>query len=262
MLLRKDGADVIAIPQPSHAWLSGQLARAWGNQNFAVPVPYEEVCLAAELHDIGWLSFEEAPVLDAETGLPQEFFKVPPKVHIALWGEGVRRAGVFGRYCALLVSLHADTIYGRYFDFGKARPGDAEAVRAFLDGQHRFQARMAASLRACPQVGEEALPEAIERNRLLIAALDWISLDICWGVTTAKTIPDVPVAGNQRTSLSLRPRGSRDDLILDPWPFREPSIAVRAEGKRLRGRLSAQDDLPRALDEAEPVLVTARLQAV
>ncbi len=215
MLLRKDGLDVIAIPQPSHAWLSGQLARAWGNQTFAAPVPREELCLAAELHDIGWLSWEEAPLLDAGTGLPQEFFKVPPKSHIALWREGVRRAGVFGHYCALLVSLHADTIYGRYFDFGKARPEDAEAVRAFLDEQHRFQARAAASLRASPEIGEQASPVAVERNRLLIAALDWISLDICWGVTTEKTIPDVPVAGDQRTGLSLRPRGGRDDLVLD-----------------------------------------------
>ena len=48
MLLRKDGLDVIAIPQPSHAWLSGQLARAWGNDQFAVPLPNEDVCLAAE----------------------------------------------------------------------------------------------------------------------------------------------------------------------------------------------------------------------
>lgn len=202
MLLRKDGLDVIAIPQPSHAWLSGQLARAWGNQSFAAPVPREELCLAAELHDIGWLSWEEAPLLDAGTGLPQEFFKVPPKSHIALWREGVRRAGTFGHYCALLVSLHADTIYGRYFDFGKARPEDAEAVRAFLDEQHRFQARAAAALRASPEIGEQASPVAVERNRLLIAALDWISLDICWGVTTEKTIPDVPVAGDQRTGLA------------------------------------------------------------
>ena len=44
MLLRKDGLDVIAIPQPSHAWLSGQMARAWGNRRFAAPMPYDEVC--------------------------------------------------------------------------------------------------------------------------------------------------------------------------------------------------------------------------
>src|SRR5690348_7524279 len=53
MLFRADGEDAIAIAQPSHAWLSGQLARAWGNERFAAPAPYEEVCLGAEQHDIG-----------------------------------------------------------------------------------------------------------------------------------------------------------------------------------------------------------------
>jgi Protein of unknown function (DUF3891) len=112
MLLRKDGLDVIAIPQPSHAWLSGQIAHAWGNERFAAPMPYDEVCLAAGLHDIGWLDWEMRPALDAGTGLPHEFFRprLKAKLHIALWRERVRRARVFGRYPALLVSFHADTI--------------------------------------------------------------------------------------------------------------------------------------------------------
>jgi hypothetical protein len=133
MLLRTDGLDVIAIPQPSHAWLSGQLARAWGNDQFAARVPNEDVCLATELHDIGWLAWEEAPALDAGTGRPLPFSKVAPKEHIGLWREGVRRAHAFGRYPALLVSLHADTIYARHFNFAKSSLGDAAAVRAFLD---------------------------------------------------------------------------------------------------------------------------------
>lgn len=259
MLLRKDGPGVIAIPQPSHAWLSGQMARAWGNEHFAAPVPHDEVCLAAEQHDIGWLSWEETPLLDTETGLPQEFFKVPPKIHIALWREGVRRARAFGRYPALLVSLHADTIYARYFDFAKTSPENAEAVRAFLDEQHRFQARIVASLRAEPESGSQASSEAIERNRLLIAALDWISLEICWGVKKETSIPGVPTVGEQTVELSLHPRGDGHHLILHPWPFQGESLAVRAEGKRLHGRFSTQEELLRALDAAEPVRVTATL---
>ncbi|HUB64949.1 MAG TPA: DUF3891 family protein [Methylocella sp.] len=258
MLLRKDGPDVIAIPQPSHAWLSGQMARAWGNAHFAAPTPREEVCLAAEQHDIGWHSWELAPALDPGTGLPQEFFKVPPKAHIALWREGVRRARAFGCYPALLVSLHADTIYARYFDFTKASVENASAVRAFLDEQHRFQARLIAFLCANAENGPQASPKNVARNQLLIAALDWISLEICWGVTTEKTIPDVPMSGDHGVGLSLR-RGGGDDLVLDPWPFREASLIVCAEGKRLRGRFLSQDDLARALDAAEPVRVTVTL---
>ncbi|WGJ13510.1 DUF3891 family protein [Methylocapsa sp. D3K7] len=258
MLLRTDGLDVIAIPQPSHAWLSGQLARAWGNDRFAAPVPNEDVCLAAELHDIGWLAWEEAPVLEAGSGLPMPFSKVPPQTHIGLWREGVRRARTFGRYPALLVTLHADTIYARYFDVAKASPEDAEAVRAFLDDQHDVQARLAASLRADPEYGEQASPENITRNQRLIAALDWMSLAICWGVESDQKIPDVPTEGEGKTELSLRFR-DRQNLILEPWPFHQTSIAVRAEGKRLRGRFSTQKELQQALNEAEPVRVTAVL---
>lgn len=53
-------------------------------------------------------------------GLPQEFFRVPSKLHIALWREGARRARIFGRYPAPLVSFHAETIYAQYFNFTKA----------------------------------------------------------------------------------------------------------------------------------------------
>jgi Protein of unknown function (DUF3891) len=263
MLLRKDGLDVIAIPQPSHAWLSGQLARAWGNDQFAAPVPNEEFCLAAEQHDIGWLAWEEAPALDAGTGLPLPFSKVAPKEHIRLWREGVRRTRAFGRYPALLVSLHADTIYTRYFDFAKTSPEDAAAVRIFLDEQHGLQARLAASLRDDPAYGGLASPENIACNQRLIAALDWLSLEICWGVGKEIKIPDVPTAGERRTELSLcQSQGENlilDEVILDPWPFREASLMVRAEGKRLHGQFSTQDELLHALDDAEPVLVTAVL---
>jgi len=48
----------------------------------------------------------------------------------------------------------------------------AEAVRVLLDEQHRFQARTAASMRADPKLAEQASPETIEHNQLLIAALD------------------------------------------------------------------------------------------
>ena len=47
MLYREESGDRIAISQPAHAWLCGQLARAWGNELFGEVTPLEEVCLAA-----------------------------------------------------------------------------------------------------------------------------------------------------------------------------------------------------------------------
>jgi hypothetical protein len=66
---------VIAIPQPSHAWLYGQMARAWGNAHFTAPAPHEEVCLAAKQHDIGWLSSEIAPAFECRNRPPARVFQ-------------------------------------------------------------------------------------------------------------------------------------------------------------------------------------------
>jgi hypothetical protein len=106
-------------------------------------MPYDEVCLATGQHDIGWLDWEMRPVLDAGTG-----------------SRGRFSGG------------QADTIYAQYFNFNKASVENAEALRAFLDEQHRFQAPTAASMRVDPMLADQASPETIERNQLLIAALD------------------------------------------------------------------------------------------
>jgi hypothetical protein len=260
MLLREDGEAVIAIPQPSHSWLSGQLARAWGNDRFAQPAPFEEVCLAAEQHDIGWLTWEAEPTLDPASGRPRTFMQVGPETHTALWHDGVRRAGIYGRYAALLVSLHADTIYSRFFRFDKAPPEEARLVRAFLDEQHAFQQVTIASLMADPLTAADAAPEAIERNRLTIAALDWISLHLCWGVKEEVRIPEVPVAGRERIEMRLRPGATRGEVIVDPWPFGPERLAVRAEGKRLSDRYTDDEALRAALRAAEPVPIRATLR--
>ena len=82
MLLREDGDAVVCIGQPAHAWLSGQLARSWALD----PVePWEEVCLAAEQHDLGMAAWDAVPELNPETGRPYSFMEMPLDTHLRLW---------------------------------------------------------------------------------------------------------------------------------------------------------------------------------
>ena len=76
MLVRLDDEGALAIGQLSHAWLSGQLARAWGNERFGPVEPREEIVLGAEQHDIGWALFDLEPRFNPETGLPRSFLEV------------------------------------------------------------------------------------------------------------------------------------------------------------------------------------------
>ena len=89
MLVRHDSRGVLVIGQPSHAWISGQLARVWGSERFGAVEPYEEVCLAAEQHDVGMAMWDLEPPRHTESGLPVSFLQMAIPDHIDLWTTGV-----------------------------------------------------------------------------------------------------------------------------------------------------------------------------
>jgi len=128
MLYRQEKQGRIAITQPTHAWLSGQLGRAWGNERFGEVAPWEEVCLGAEQHDVGHTAWEQAPTLNPQTGLPYSFLEMPRQLHVRLWSEAARCVLPQGRYAALLVSLHGTRLY-QHYDAANDLPENVQAVK-------------------------------------------------------------------------------------------------------------------------------------
>jgi hypothetical protein len=177
--------DHLIIGQPAHAWVSGQLARAWGNDAFPPPAPREPVCLAAEQHDVGWAEADLAPLV-GPSGRPATFLEYPRPEHVAIWREAPRRLLAQSRYAALLVSLHGTSLYERVDPAGY--PDDvAEPIRAYVRGQRSLQSELAAGLDA----------DEVDRNRRLILAWDRLSLALCHGEAT--TLEAVPAAGGAAT---------------------------------------------------------------
>jgi hypothetical protein len=264
MLFRRDQDDIIAIPQPSHAWLSGQLARAWGNEAFSAPAPHEEVCLGAEQHDIAWLPWEAAPTFNPATGLPHDFREIDAKTRVDLWTEGIFRALSFGLYPTLLISLHAHTIHSRSARPNNAPPADEghRRMQAFLQEQQAFRQSLLKTLAAQPRYREFATAEIAERNRLFVFAVDRMSLEICWGVRGEVVIPGVPKDDRTRIDLRLRSRtGAPDDLILDPWPFSTGQCKLICEGRRLEKRFDDEAAMRKAVaDPAKAVLLEMTLR--
>ncbi len=143
MLHRPSLEGLICITQPNHAWVSGQLARAWGNERFGEFVPIQEVCIGAEQHDIGWLVWEGAPTLNKHSGYPHRFTEVPTKVHVAMWSDAKHLTQPYGRYVALLVSLHGTGLYERFLGWQKS-PDSRQIVQNFLEHEYAFQAELTA----------------------------------------------------------------------------------------------------------------------
>ena len=204
MVLRKDERGVIAIGQPSHAWISGQLARAWGNARFGAVEPVEEVCLAAEQHDIGMAAWDLSPTFNMETGLPHSFIEMPLGIHLSLWRFGPRYVLPQSRYAALLVSMHGARLYERR-DLDRLAEADATAVREFLDEQRGFQERLLTSLRADPETAVAAAPSAVARNSDLIWTWDLLSLALCLDWAPRASPASQPTTG---LPISSSPRGT------------------------------------------------------
>lgn len=213
MLFRLAQPVPLAISQPAHAWISGQLLRAW-----ATPLP-EPVLLAAEQHDIGWLDWETDPGFDPATGRPFLFRHLGAAVHAPMWARGIERArAAWGTHVGLLVSRHGCVIYTRFTDRSRMAPADADAAERFLATQRAFQAGWAEAL---------GLDDAqLARETALIALSDTLSLALCGEVAApvALELPDGP-------RLQLEPTDTPDRFTLDPWPFRPGPLVVEAEAR-------------------------------
>lgn len=239
MLLRRDADDVIAIGQPAHAWLSGQLARAWGG----TVEPWEEVCLAAEQHDIGMAAWDLQPKLNPETGLPRSFMELELDDHLEIWWRAAPLVIPQSRYAALLVSMHGTALYERR-NLERLSPADADRVRAFLKGQRALQERLL--------VGFDE--QQVRRNQRLVWTWDSLSLGLLldWAPFELKAVP----TADGEVDIAVR------EGTLDPWPFKAPSITVRSEGRRLTGRFDDEAAMRVALDAAPWVTLDFELCAL
>ncbi len=233
MLLCGDGDDLIAVGQPAHAWVSGQLARAWGNARFGTLAPREEVCLAAEQHDAGMAAWEVRPTLNPKTGLPRSFMELTLDEHLEIWWSAAPLVLPQSPYAALLVSMHGTALYERR-DLDRLTATDAERVRAFLAGQRALQEQLRERL--------DAGPAQVRRNQRLIWTWDSLSLGLLLGWAPF-TLAAVPTADGE-TDVEVT------GASLDPWPFATPAVTLRYDGRRLAGPYADEETMRAALAAA------------
>jgi len=242
MLIRPDGTGVVVvIGQASHAWLSGQLARAWGNDRFGAPAPREEVCLAAEQHDVGMAERDLAPRLHPSEGRPLSFMEMALEDHLRLWSTAPDKLLTQSAYAALLVSMHGTALYERR-DVDRLPSAQAGAVRDYFSREAARQERLIALLGADR--------EQARRNQRLLFCWDGMSLALClrWDDFVAE---GVPTSGGARADVAVEPV-AEGRYAVDPWPFAPGEVTVRCEGRRLAGKAASEAELHSALEEAPP----------
>ncbi|HUG14273.1 MAG TPA: DUF3891 family protein [Thermomicrobiales bacterium] len=247
MQFREGSGERYVVTQPTHAWVSGQLARAWGNDRFGSVEPRGDVCLGAELHDIGWLDWEREPTLNETTGLPHSFMQLPTALHLSIWGQASSLARPFGRYASLLVSMHGTGLYA-FHDYERDTEDEARAARAYVERELEYQQSVISQLAADPMMADFVTPEVIARNRRLVGVWDAMSLAICGGITATRVIRDVPSSGAP-LEIAMNPAGA--NISVSPWPFMDDTTCVRFEARRISGTFADVTEMRLALSFAE-----------
>lgn len=214
MLFRSQPSGDLAISQLTHAWISGQILRAWDE------TLSETLLLAAEQHDIGWIDWETEPTFNTGTGRPHLFREVGASTHAPMWARGVQRAlGAWGTHVALLVSRHGGVIYRRYMDRHRMDAADAAAAQNYLTAQAPVETTWSRAL--------ELEAAELEKETALIAFADTLSLALCGDL---KAPLDLEAPGPCGEALTIRTRRAAPAFI------RFRSLALALPRKRARGR--------------------------
>lgn len=217
MMFREHPSPALAISQPSHAWIAGQILRAWGQ------ALEEPLLLAADQHDIAWQDWERAPSFNPETGRPHSFRALGAAIHAPMWAEGIERVlAAWGMRVALLISRHGALLYTRFADPARMSPADAAAIEAFLLQQRGLQKQWADAL---------GLDNAtLAHDTDLIAMVDALSLAICGDLKVPLEVKVPDGWGGHRTLRLAAMSGEAGAFTLSPWPLRVASLVLEAEG--------------------------------
>jgi Protein of unknown function (DUF3891) len=248
----------LTISQTSHSWISGQLARAWGNQTFAGFNPFEPICYAAEQHDIGFLKWENEPTLNLATGLPYTFEEIPESLHLDIWRTGIYQLRPVCSYASLIVSLHFSGLCERFHRRQNVSP-QCEASQ-FLREQSEYQEHTRDILSRDPLFAKAIAPDILSYHRDLIAVWDLFSLELCRGRLTEFELPGVPVSDGRRVNLRLRQSSDTEKTWeVNPWPFAPTSLTTMCEARVLERRFTEQKQMRAALRHSDRTTIQFRL---
>lgn len=205
------------IGQHDHALLSGWLACAWGNPQ----VPPQgglpaSLCLAASLHDLGWLELDRHPPWSREAGRPYSFQDLPAELRLPAYVRGVDRVEGEDAYAGLLCSRH-------YSSFVAPHAQEGAAFREYLAHEEARQARIQA------EVG--APEEEAEAHLALLQLLDALSLYVCLNEPGAGKGEEHPWYREGFPTARLPGGGSLrlQARWLDPWRVELRPFPLRAE---------------------------------
>jgi Protein of unknown function (DUF3891) len=236
MIVRKlpDGR-LMLIGQTDHSRLVGQLGAHWGNERFAAPEPYDSVARAAAYHDYGWLRYETAPQLVAESGETPEFRQVPSSPEqLAAYQWCIDWLSAIDPYAGLIVGMHRTGLWRARYETIKHPENSTRklspAIEDFVAANEARQERERKAFDAAQ----------LWTNYRLLQVWDLLGLYFCCADPVEDYIEPVPLAygGGKSDGVQLRltPRDKRT-VGFDPFPFNHRPCSVQLSYRLLPAQI-------------------------
>lgn len=238
------------ITQPAHAWLAGQIGRAWGNEVFRRPPLWDELIFTTDQHDVGFLDWERNPTIEPASGWPHDYLTLPYQEHLRLWRTGIARMLPVLRFAALLISRHAAGLYRRHFDWHTASQAEQDAVAQFIEDQASFERELLPALTRLDRYAELEAETSRRAYSFLLGTWDLISLHLCEGTGEDLELDETPtLCGPARIRLS---RGSESDeeWRVRPWPFAVPVVDLQVQQRQIDPPYTSDEALRQNLAES------------
>ncbi len=216
-----------AVMMHDHAALSGQFARAFGNDTFEPATPLDLVAYIIAGHDAGWAAFDRDPATDPQTGLPYSVFGTPAPLILPTSRGSPDYNERHHPYCGLLSSMHTWGIYNGRYGFAAAgrlnriSPDDKPAVDAMLAVELERQKRLKAALSRTPETAGWIEQDKLFQNYKLLQLCDLLAIYFNYVHAEARaeqTFTHVPLSRDRDTPVTIKPRGD-GVYALSPFPF-------------------------------------------
>jgi uncharacterized protein DUF3891 len=240
-----EGEPHFVLTMAEHTQMCGQMARAFGNDRFEPPAPFDEVVYIVENHDRGWDPYDANPGLDPTTRVPYIMARTPTPDAVKTNRGSPDFNEAHHPYCGLLSSMHSWGLYNGRYGFSKFVPRTqtttsisvADVHRPLIDAMLAYEEARQARLKAA-LAAEEATHDWVEERRLFqnykqLQFFDTMSLYFHLrhaGERGAETYVHVPLSADADTTVALK---KIDDRVyrLDPFPFASNRLTIVCRGR-------------------------------
>lgn len=231
-----------------HMGLCGQFVRAFGNDSFERPEPFEEMVYVVSHHDRGWKEWDDNPQFDAKSGCPAGLGTGPVQGSV----ETSKISPDFNErqhsYCGLISSMHSWGLYNSRYGFSEfkvrreggatsipIRDDEASEAHAMLDAELVRQERLKATLAADAATRSWIEDKHLFQNYKQLQFFDTLALYFNLrheGDRGEEVFVHVPKSADEDATVTLKPLGS-GTYALEPFPFAGDRLDVTCHGRYL-----------------------------